>query len=157
MRGIAPEWMRDAKQVTAGSMVMIASADVSNASALIHPIRDGSFPVVLLDDDSSDGRIDSISVTDSGDRTIAMDVVDGRITSSTYITGPEMDAVSFQDANLDGHNDYRFGPGQEFAVWAAGAWRPVIMEGNVRYIDVDGRRLRLSLVDGLLQIAETDE
>jgi hypothetical protein len=157
LREIAPEWMTDAQVVTTGSIVMIASADATNASALIYPLRHGSFPAVFLYDDSGDGRIDSIGVTDSGYHTIALEVVDGTLASSTYSTGPGMDAVSFQDANLDGHNDYRFGPGREFAVWAAGAWRPVIQEEDLRFIDVDGRRLRLSLVDGLWRIAETDE
>jgi len=157
LRKIAPEWMTDAQVVTTGSMVMIASADATNASALIYPLRHGSFPAVFLNDDSGDGRIDSIGVADSGYRTVALEVVDGTMTSSTYSTGPGMDAVSFQDANLDGHSDYRFGPGSEFAVWAAGAWRPVIQVEDLRYIDVDGRRLLLSLVDGLWRIAETDE
>jgi hypothetical protein len=44
LREIAPEWLTDALAVTAGSLVMITSADSTNASALIHPVHHGSFP-----------------------------------------------------------------------------------------------------------------
>jgi hypothetical protein len=46
LREIAPEWLTDALAVTAGSLVMITSADSTNASALIHPVHHGSFPVM---------------------------------------------------------------------------------------------------------------
>jgi hypothetical protein len=154
MRDLAPDWTKQAQGRKVGNFTVLASVDSEDASAMIYPSRPNHFPGVVFRDDNADHRIDSIFLVDAAHQTISLDVADGLFQSYAYSNGIATDAITFQDANLDGHYDYRFGLERGFAVMVGSEWYDVIDEDSKRYIELDGTRTPLNLVDGVWSISE---
>lgn len=157
IRDLAPDWIKHAQGRKVGHFIVIAADDTENASAMIYPSRPNHFPNVVCHDDDANGLIDGILVADAAHRTIFLDVTEGRLRSYTYSTGIAVDAISFEDADLDGNYDYRIGPGRHFAVMIDSEWHDVIDEDNKRYVELHGTRIPLNFVDGIWRVATKDD
>jgi hypothetical protein len=157
IRDLAPDWIKQAQGRKVGSFIVIAAADTENASAMIYPSRPNHFPNIVCHDDDTNGLIDGIFLADAAHRSISLDVTEGRLQSYTYSTGIGVDAVSFEDADLDGNYNYRIGPGRHFSVMIDSEWHDVIDEDNKRYVELRGTRTPLNLVDGIWRVATKDD
>jgi hypothetical protein len=150
------EWMKNAIVRKLGGFVIVVAADPKNASAAISPRPRSSFPNVMLCDDEADGRVDTIIVTDASWRGIFIDVADDQFQSFTCDTKLGEDSVMYKDGNMDGEYDYRFVPGKSSMIMVNGAWREYVQEGDTRYVDLDGRRTALKLIDGVWRITDDE-
>jgi hypothetical protein len=150
------EWMKDAVARKVGRIVVMAPADQQNASAIIHPLPPDHFPFVTLSDEGPDGRLDSIMVVDASERSFSIDVADGKFKSFTCATRLGEDSVIYTDGNMDGEYDFRIMPGKSSMIMVNGAWRQYVQEGDTRYVDLDGRRTALKLVDGVWRIPDEE-
>jgi len=148
------DWMKDAVARTVGRIVVIAPADERNASAIIHPLPPDHFPFVTLSDEGPDGRLDSIMVVDASERSFSIDVADGKFKSFTCATRLGDDSVIYTDGNMDGEYDYRSVPGRSSMIMVNRVWRNYVQEGDTRFVDLDGRRTALKLIDGVWRIAD---
>jgi hypothetical protein len=158
LREILPpdqEWMRETRAHKVGQFVVIMPADPRNASAMISAPGSNRFPQVMFHDDGPDGRFDSILVNDSDLRHIAIDVAGGKFKSYNDSTGLDKDSVVYDDANMDGQFDSRLGPGRHHAVVVNSEWSELLRDGQTAYVEVDGNRTPLKLVDGVWEIANS--
>jgi hypothetical protein len=157
IRDLAPDWIKQAQGRKVGNFIVLAADHTENASAMIYPSRPNHFPSVVCHDDDTNGLIDGILLADAADRSISLDVTEGRLQSYTYSTGSGVDATSFEDADLDGNYDYRIGPGRHFAVMIDSEWHDVIVEDNKLYVELHGTRTLLNLVDGIWRVGTKDD
>jgi hypothetical protein len=148
------DWRKKAIGRRVGRFIVIA-APGSKASADISTAKPNQFPGVIFDDEDSDGIVDSVHIADASHRTFSFNVADGRFKSYNYTNDVfAKDQITFRDGDMDGQFDGRFGPGTKgHAIMIDSQWRDVIEEGGNRYVDLNGRRVRLELMDGVLKVA----
>ncbi len=157
IRDVVPpemEWIKEAKARKIGQFVVAVPAESQNASAMLSPQPPSHFPQVVFLDEGPDGRIDCILVMDAKRRNFSIDVADGMFKSFICTTRIGGESISYRDGNMDGEYDYRFVPGKAGTIMVQGEWREYVQEGDTRYVDVDGRRTALKLIDGVWQVAD---
>ncbi|HUE74124.1 MAG TPA: VCBS repeat-containing protein [Pirellulaceae bacterium] len=151
-----PEWMKDAKGRRVGQFTIIAASHPKQASAQVSPTLPNRNPGVGYEDTDSDGRVDLLRVSDAKFRVFEFVVVDGSFQSYEYT--PDLlapDSVSFDDYDMDGRFDYRFGPGRRSALMVDSQWHNLVSEGNYKgYVEIDGARIPAECVNGMWRIVE---
>lgn len=156
-----PDWMKNAQVRRVGHFTIVAANDPQKASAHVFPGRSnrnpGRNPGVAYEDTDSDDLVDSLFVTDAKHRTFEFLVADGSFQFYNY--SPDLiakDSVSFFDYDMDGHFDFRFGPGRRFALMVDSQWHDLFPEaGSTGYVELlDGTRVPAENVNGMWRIVE---
>ncbi|MCH7750589.1 MAG: hypothetical protein IH898_00315 [Planctomycetes bacterium] len=152
---LAPDWMKDAYARTLGHFVLFSSADSSKTSAWIYP-SSARFPSVTFLDDDYDGCVDNIQVLDSSGRCFYINDSDGDGEFDSWRYAPEIasDIMFFSDGDMDGHYDYRIGPGDERAVKIDFQWYDLVFRDGTSYLDINGILTEVKQVDNLWRIVE---
>jgi hypothetical protein len=156
-RDDAPEWTKDAKGRKVGQFTIIAASHPKNASAWVYPTQPKwGNPGVGYEDADSDGRVDSLLVSDAKQRTIQFVVADGSFQSYNY--SPDAiatDSVTFYDGDMDGRFDERFGPGRRMAMMVDSQWHDIVPEaGGKGYVVINGKRVPVDYVNDMWRIVE---
>lgn len=150
------DWLKNAKSRKVGEFTIIAAGDTQTASAWIFPTKLNHKPFVEYFDTDSDGRVDILVVGD-GKCSFSFNVADEAFQSYSYSAHNfSTDEVSYDDYDMDGWFDFRFGPGRRMALMVDAEWRELIVEGDGKgYVEVDGKRIGAEYVNGNWRIEPT--
>ena len=152
------DWMKNAKSRKVGEFTIIAAGDSQTASAWVFLTKPNHKPLVEYFDNDSDGRADQLVVSD-GKSAFSFKIADEAFQSYSYSSHNfSVDEVSYDDYDMDGRFDMRFGPGKQLALMADAEWREVIWEGGGKgYVEIDGKRRPVEYVNGELRVESTAE
>jgi len=152
----ASEWLKNAKARRVGQFTIIAASDPKTASAKIYPTKPNHKPSVEYEDTDSDGDADLLVVSD-GKRAFSFAIADEAFQS--YSFSPDAfspNEASYDDLDMDGHFDVRWGPGRRMALMVDAEWRELIPEGGGKgYVEIDGKRHAAEYVNGNWRIEPT--
>jgi len=146
---LVPPWLRSAVVREVGGVVVHASSNEQNASAVITP-KSESRTQVIMTDDNVDGVMDSIIVSDCSSQSVSVndDDGDGRFdwySLSIDISGSN--AVNFIDGNMDGQFDTRMVFGDHVDVWIEGQWRQRTSSNEKHYVELDSGTSEVVMAD----------
>ena len=138
-------WLQNARGVRVGNYRVFTPADSSNASAQLQNLTDDGLPGIHLQDENSNGTMDSLLIVDSARRHFhfADRSGNGVFDSYEYTTGIGADSKTFRDDDMDGQYDFRLGPGRAMAVFIESKWRDVVGKETGHYVDLDGKLTRI--------------
>jgi hypothetical protein len=157
-REIAPEWLKNAKGRRLGSIMVFTPPTGSPACALIHPPNPDHYPQVMIQDEDSDGTLDSLLIGDKLNQSFWIEDKDGDgiFDSSKFSTGIGTNSISISDNNMDGFPDFRFGPGRTMAVSIDNQWHDLIHTNKKQCIEISGVLTQVQSVDGIWKIIEKE-
>jgi hypothetical protein len=152
------DWMKNAKSRIVGEFTIIAAGDTQTASAWVFPTKPNHKPLVEYFDNDSDGRADQLVVSD-GKCAFSFNIADEAFQSYSYSSHNfSIDEVSYDDYDMDGRFDMRFGPGKRLALMVDSEWRELIPEGGGKgYVEINGKRRAVEYVNGNWRIVPTAE
>jgi len=155
-REFAPDWLKHAKGRRLGGIMVFTPPEVSTACALIHPPKPNHFPQILLQDEDSDGFLDSLLIADRLSRSLLISDADadGIFDSTQYSTGGGTNSVSISDDNMDGIPDIRLGPGRSIAVTIDGVWYDLVHIDTRQYVKLGEGLTQVKAIDGTWQVIE---
>lgn len=143
-------WLRSAVARNVGGFTVCASAGAMGPSAIIAP-RGKAIPQVSFGSETSEGFVNSITLSAAGDQSITADLdANGQILKYTVTTGDLLDShsVAMVDADMDGQFDMRIGPGRHVYLWLNSAWHERVSLNGSTYIDLNGVRTEVALTNG---------
>ncbi len=157
-REAAPAWLKRANGRRLGGIMVFTPPEASPASALIHPPKPNHFPQIMIQDEDSNGTVDSLLICDAQYRSFLIEDkdADGIFDSTQYSSGVATDSVSISDNNMDGIPDFRLGPGRTMAVAIDDQWYDLIHTNKKQYVEINGARSQVKAVDGIWTVIEEE-
>lgn len=152
----APAWLKTAKGLKLGSVIIFTPSTKSPACVLLQPQKPRKFPQIMIEDENADGKPNSFFVSDRLHRYLLIqdEDGDGSFDSVTFSTGTGTNSVSISDHNMDGIPDIRLGPGQSIAVTIDGVWHDLIHTNKTQYVEINGILSPVKTVGGTWKVIE---
>lgn len=163
-QAVAPRWLKQAHGRKVGQFTVITPANPAIATAYIFSSAPNPYPCIIIEDHNADGRLDAISIADSTDQYVSLEIktADPVFDSLTLSTGLDKSDVTFTDNNFDGQYDIRQGPEKTTAVAIEGQWYDLIRTPvpqsvkMLQTVEINGKLMRVKAVDGIWRVIEEE-
>jgi hypothetical protein len=142
----APEWVKDAVGRRVGQFNVMASAEPSEASAWVYPVKKPQNLIIFLDDCNSDGGVDGVGITAADGTSLSFDDsdYDGQFDSHGFTSSGGTDSQMRRDYDMDGTYDYLNGPEGVAMILIDSEWHELVRKDDKWYVNLNGKLVEVT-------------